>query len=201
MFAQRYYDQETQEIFSSITITLDYLRVSCLDLSSILHQKTDMAITKKPLKTVTKVVRQVVAARTPKVTRLSAGSPELLAYAWFVEDMQKWLSLERFRNLEAKGIDWQTLQYWLYFAECLVTFFNYESTEDKSIFSEIIENAWEAMGAASRSYNQSKYTFMYMTLEERDAVRDALLLCEDLKSVATEEQLINCNDRVVKILS
>jgi hypothetical protein len=151
-----------------------------------------MTITKKT------PVKKVIQA--PKVMREYVADPQELIYRRFVQRVQKWQALENFRELCATGQDWKMLEYWLYFTQCLIAEHNFETLEQKAEMQERIEVAFTALGAASRNYNTSKYTFMYMTKEERDDMRAALLLGDALLAVSDDDLLKDVINHVRKIL-
>jgi hypothetical protein len=82
----------------------------------------------------------------------------------------------------------------------LIAEHNFETLEQKAEMQERIEVAFTALGAASRNYNTSKYTFMYMTKEERDDMRAALLLGDALLAVSDDDLLKDVINHVRKIL-
>lgn len=157
-----------------------------------------MAITKKtPAK---KVTRASTIVQTPKVKREYITDPQELIYQRFLQRVQKWQALENFRDLRASGHDWKMLEYWLYFTQCLVAEHDFETLEQKVEMQECIETAFEALGAASRSYNTSQYKFMYMTKEERDDIRATLLLGDALFAASDDDLLKEVIIHVRKIL-
>lgn len=152
-----------------------------------------MAITKKtPAKKVT---------RAPLVKREYVADPQELIYQRFLQRVQKWQALENFRQLCAMGQDWKMLEYWLYFTQCLVAEYDFETLEQKAEMQECIEAGFEALDAVSRNFNTSKYTFMYMTAEERDDMRSALLLGDALFAASDDSLLKEVIAHVQKILS
>jgi hypothetical protein len=123
----------------------------------------------------------------PKVKREYYSDPEELANKRFVQRVSKWQALENFHELRATDLDWALLQYWLYFTEDLISIFDFGSSDARVELAHQVEDALiEALYVAGRNYKTSNRTFMYMTQEERDLVRDALLICDELFDLVTE---------------
>lgn len=123
----------------------------------------------------------------PKVKREYYSDPEVLVYKRYVQRVSKWQALENFRELRASGLDWKMLQYWLYFTEDLISIFDFGDRDVRLEMASRVEDALiEALYVAGRNYRASDGKFMYMTKEERDLVRDALLLSDELFDLVGE---------------
>lgn len=144
--------------------------------------------------------RAVASVRSPKVTREYYDDPEALADARFTEGFRKWLALEAFHALSATDMDWRMLEYWAYFTQAFVAVYDFGSLEQKAELQEKVELAFQALTNVGQSYNQSKHTFMYMTVEERDDVRDVLLLCDELLAISDDKMLNDVINHLKKIL-
>lgn len=127
----------------------------------------------------------------------------------FVQRVQRWQALENFREGRATKVDWGVLQYWLYFTEDLISIYDFGDAETRVELAHRIDDARiEALYVAGRNYKASGFTFMYMTKEERDLVRDAFLICdelydllEDLYNNMREIILDRIDEHVRKVLS
>jgi hypothetical protein len=106
---------------------------------------------------------------------------DIVANQRYVQRVARWQALENFNELRATKVDWGVLQYWLYFTEDLISIFGFEDSETRVELAHRIDDARiEALYVAGRNYKASGYTFMYMTEEERELIRDALLICDEL---------------------
>lgn len=119
--------------------------------------------------------------RTPKLVKVSISDPEELAYAREIADAEKWVCLENFSLGKAKAMDWQMLQYWLYFTEGLATQFVAESELEKEELQDTIERAQDAIIRTAQIYNNSAFKIMRMGPDDREYVREAFLLCDAFK--------------------
>lgn len=123
----------------------------------------------------------------PKVTREYVSDPEVLENKRFVQRLTKWQALENFREGRANGLDWKMIQYWLYYTEDLVSVFNFGDSATRVELAGQVEDALiDALYVAGRNYKASNNTFMYMTKEERDLVRTAFLICDELFDLVAE---------------
>lgn len=139
--------------------------------------------------------------RTPQIEQVYAANPEDAAYTHYLNDLERWFSLENFRNSKAKAIDWQRLEYWLYFTEAMITQYEVGDTiDDKELIAIIIEDAWNAVQTTAQRFNASGFKIMRMSTEERDAVCEAFLLCDKLKATFTDNELLLVAMHVREIL-
>lgn len=123
----------------------------------------------------------------PKVNREYHSDPEVLANKRFVQRLTKWQALENFNELRATELDWALIQYWLYFAEDLIAIFDYDGAATRIELAGQVEDALiDALYVAGRNYKTSNRKFMYMTPEERDLVRAAFLICDELFNLVGE---------------
>jgi hypothetical protein len=123
----------------------------------------------------------------PKVKREYYSDPEVLADKRFTQRLMKWQALENFRELRATDLDWKMIQYWLYFTEDLISIFDFGDSATRVELAGRIEDALiDGLYVAGRNYKLSKNTFMYMMQEERDLVRDAFLICDQLFDLVSE---------------
>lgn len=140
-------------------------------------------------------------AQAVKTEIVHYKDPEALAYAQFVQDMQAWLSLENFREQRAVGLDWSMLQYWLYFTDDLIAVHDFETKDIRSELSLQVQDAIESLYAAGRCYEQSGRELMYLTPEERDGIRAALMIRDQLKAMCSDKLLLSIDKHVRKVMS
>lgn len=135
------------------------------------------------------VRKAVTVNRVPKLIKVSICDPEELAYEREIADAEKWVCLDNFRLGKAKAIDWQMLQYWLYFTEGLVTQIIAESALEQEELQDTIERAQTAIIESAQVYNFSAFKIMRMDASGRDRVREALLLCDAFKPRFTDKEI------------
>lgn len=124
-----------------------------------------------------------------------------LESARFVQTVLPWISLENFRNNTARDSDWMMLQYWLYYAEAIITLFDYDVPEDRLELATNVGYGIKALYAAGRRYNESNYKIMTMTQEECASIRLGLLIGDALKTITDERRLLIVGKHVQKVLS
>jgi hypothetical protein len=108
--------------------------------------------------------------------------------------------LENLRLKQATGADWNMLQYWLYYAEELWRMYAFECDEDRKQLAVRIYDSIQALYSVGRRYKGSDYTLMDIMPDECEAIRDGLLIGDELKSITDELDLLRAGRQVAKIL-
>lgn len=111
------------------------------------------------------------------------------------------LALEAFRISVAKDSDWLMLQYWLYYAEALVSLLNTENPADRIEMGVIVGDSIQALYSIARRYNESKYTIMTSTEEEVVVINLGLTIMEAYREVTDERTLLLVGKHVQRVLN
>jgi len=133
-------------------------------------------------------------------TKVYQDAKELEAARQF-QDILPWISMENFRNGIATDADWRMIQFWLYYAEALVSLYNYEISWERLEQAEWVSEGIAALYAAGRRYNESGYTNMRMSPMECEMVREALLVGDAFKAVTEPNRLAAVGRHVQRILN
>lgn len=100
-----------------------------------------------------------------------------------------WISLEKFRMGVAETTDWRQLQFWLYFAEEIVANFIYEKEEEKEEIRKTVSDGIQALYVSGRRFRESGNEELSLKEEEREQIREALLIGDAFKEIATQSLL------------
>ncbi len=149
----------------------------------------------------TKIKHAKSASKTPLVLESYYSDKEKLENAKFIQMILPWVALENFRQCVAKDTDWLQLQYWLYYAEALVSLYQTENPEHRHELAKNVETGIQAVYVAGRYYNASKYTSMVMTVEECHNVQIGLSIGDALKEITDERVLLAVGRHVQRVLS
>lgn len=137
---------------------------------------------------------------TPLVTTQRVYTQEDLDEAKRTQALLPWLSLDKFKRGVAGSPDWMMLQFWLYYAEALVSVFISEDKQDRIHLAMDVSEAIEALYAIGRRYNASGYKTMTATEHEINEICVGLLVNDSLKEITDEKMLIAVGKRIQKIL-
>lgn len=128
------------------------------------------------------------------------ATKEQLDNAKLIQSLEPRLALDSFRTNTAKSTDWLMLQYWLYYAEALVSMFNTEVDEHRLQLGVIVGESIQALYAAGRRYNESKFTIMSATEEEVALITEGISIMEQYKNITDEKTLLIIAKHVQKVL-
>lgn len=117
------------------------------------------------------------------------------------QDILPWMSMENFRDGIATDADWRMLQFWLYYAEALVSLYDYEIAWEKLEQAEWVSEGIAALYAAGRRFNDSGFTKMRMTPMEMEMVREALLVGDAFKAITEPNRLAAVGRHVQRVLN
>lgn len=149
----------------------------------------------------TKRTHAKIASKVPLILESYFNDKEKLANAKYIQTLLPWIALDNFRQCKAKDTDWMQIQYWLYYAEALVSLYHTEVPEHRTELAKTVECGIQAIYVAGRYYNASKYTSMIMTAEECNNVQIGLLIGDALKEITDEKVLLAVGRHVQKVLS
>lgn len=143
------------------------------------------------------------AAKTPQflVEKKFYNEPAALENAKLVQTFLPWIALENFRDGSATGADWSMIQYWLYYAEALISLYSTEEPDDRPELAGNVGYGIKSLYAAGQRYNKSKYTVMTMTPAECESIRLSLLIGDTLKDITEERILLVVGRHVQKVLN
>lgn len=110
------------------------------------------------------------------------------------------LALEAFRINRAKSSDWLMLQYWLYYAEALVSLFNTENPTDRIEMGVVVGESIQALYSIGRRYNESKFTVMTATEEDVVVINLGLTIMDAYKEVMDERTLVTIGEHIQRVL-
>jgi hypothetical protein len=123
-----------------------------------------------------------------------------LGNAKFINTILPWIALGNLELKQATGADWNMLQYWLYYAEELWRTSSFESVDERKELAVRIYDSIQALYSIGRRYKASDYTLMDIMPDEYEAIRDGLLIGDELKSIVNELGLLTVGRTVAKIL-
>lgn len=127
--------------------------------------------------------------------------PVELNNAKFVQTVLPWIALENFRLGVATDTDWMMLQYWLYYAEGIITLHDFEVAEERIELGTRVAQSLGALFAGGRRYNESAFTVMTLTHDECDLIRDGLLIGSEIAAITDELGLIAVGRHVQRVLT
>lgn len=128
------------------------------------------------------------------------ANKEQLDNAKLIQSLLPRLALDQFRTNVAKDSDWLMLQYWLYYAEALVSLFTTEVDEHRTLLGVIVGESIQALYAIGRRYNESKFTVMTATEDEIAFITEGLSIMEQYKSITDEKTLLIVGKHIQKVL-